>query len=106
MFRYVDDVRNFARPFLKGVRWNGCHFIVDKDAIIEDEKSEETDQERTVKEMVKAMSSLVSFLTFEGESSEMFQNGRLPTLDTEIWVDQSTGKISYSFYEKPMCPNR
>ena len=32
----------------------------------------------------------------------MFANCRLPTLDTEIWVDE----ISHSFYEKPTCPNR
>ena len=34
----------------------------------------------------------------------MFCNNRLPTLDTEIWVENST--IRYAFYEKPQCPNR
>ena len=53
-----------------------------------------------------AMSSLVSFLKFEGEDSSMFLNNRLPTLDTEIWVDPESGLIKFAFYEKPMCPNR
>ena len=65
-----------------------------------------SDQERTVTELVKAMNSLVSYLQFEGESSEMFSSGRLPTLDTEIWYDPSENQVKYCFYEKPMCPNK
>ena len=34
----------------------------------------------------------------------MFMNDRLPTLDTEIWVEE--GIIMYAFYEKPQCPNK
>ena len=36
----------------------------------------------------------------------MFSSYRLPTLDNEIWVDEKTGRIAYSFYEKMTCQNR
>ena len=28
LYRYVDDVRNFARPLIPGVRWSGEHFFI------------------------------------------------------------------------------
>ena len=65
-----------------------------------------TDQARTTRELVLAMSSICEFLDFEGEEGGMFSNYRLPTLDTEIWVDERTSKIAYSFFEKPTCPNK
>ena len=34
----------------------------------------------------------------------MFPNDRLPTLDTEIWLEG--GYVRYAFYEKPQCPNK
>ena len=64
-----------------------------------------TDQQRTMRELVKAMSSLLDFIQLEGEVAEMFGD-RLPTLDTEIWVCDVTGEIRYSFFEKPTVPNR
>ena len=52
------------------------------------------------------MSSICEFIQFEGEEGGMFYNGRLPTLDLEIWVDEGSGKILHSFFEKPTCPNK
>ena len=66
----------------------------------EDLESGISPQSRTVKEVVAAMSSLVSFLQFEGEESNMFQNLRLPTLDTEIWFDSESNSVCHSFFEK------
>jgi len=52
------------------------------------------------------MTSICEFLVFVGEEGGMFHNLRLPTLDTEIWLDEVRGKVMYSFYEKPTCPKR
>ena len=52
------------------------------------------------------MSAICEFLVFEGEEGGMFGNNRLPTLDTEVWVDEEVGKVRYCFFEKPTCPNR
>ena len=65
--RYVDDVRNFLRPLYEGVRWNGCNFDFNESWEVEDIMSGKTDQERTTEQLVLAMSSIISFLEFEGE---------------------------------------
>ena len=72
----------------------------------EDLSRGETDQKRTTDQMVLAMSSIIEFLQFEGQEGVMFCDGKLPTLDASIWVDEISGKVLYSFYEKPTCPNR
>ena len=63
-----------------------------------------SDQSRTTREVVKAMSSLVKYLVFEGEDHEMFVDARLPTLDTSLWWNGE--QVMYSFFEKKTCPNR
>lgn len=86
-FRYVDDVRNFLAPLCEGWRWTGKIFEFSKIWEAEDLVSEESDDLRTMKELTKAMCSLVSYLQFEGEVAEMYDNKKLPTLDTSIWVE-------------------
>ena len=44
------------------------------------------------------VSTLTLFIT---ETGEEFENGRLPTLDMEMWIEN--GRILYSFYEKPVA---
>ena len=51
------------------------------------------------------MSSILDFIQFEGEVSEMFGD-RLPTLDTKLWVCDVTGEVKYLCYEKPTVPIR
>ena len=59
MFRYVDDVREFARPLLPGVRWTGEHFVFKVEWEKEDLESNLNPQQRTTREFVAAMLSLV-----------------------------------------------
>ena len=61
------------------------------------------DAHYTTIELSKAMSSLVKFLKFTGEDETMFSNMKLPTLDTELWIEN--GQISFSYYEKPTVGN-
>ena len=103
-FRYVDEVRNVTFALSEGWRWENGRFEFSSEWEVEDLASHVSDQARTTAELCKAMSSLVEFLNFEGEESGMFENMRLPTLDTEIWWDGNY--VRYSFYEKPQCPNR
>ena len=55
-------------------------------------------------ELTKAMTSLVSFLCFEGEEAGMYEDDKLPTLDVSIWIEN--GKFWHQYYEKSMCPNK
>ena len=103
-YRYVDDNRTFLLPLAEGWVWteNGFEFNPIQEEI--DLNSGESDQKRTTRELVKAMSSLVPFLKFEGEDHELYDDKTLPTLDTSIWWTGS--KVAYKFFEKPTCPNR
>ena len=103
-FRYVDDNRTFLAPLSEGWSWTEDGFEFSEEKAELDRNSGISDQSRTTKELVKAMSLLVTFLKFEGEDFEMFHDKTLPTLDTSIWWNGS--KVLYNFYEKPMCPNR
>jgi len=55
-------------------------------------------------EVSKAMCSLVQFLRFTGEDESMFPAGRLPSLDTELWIED--GEVMFSFFEKPTVGNK
>jgi len=104
--RYVDDSRNLLLPISEGWRWQDDKFKFNKATYAEDMKtsSYEQDQIRTRQELTKAMNSLVYFLRFTGEDWTMFANGRLPTLDTEVWVENN--EVRFAFFEKPTVPNR
>lgn len=106
--RYVDDSRNLLKPLAEGWYWdndtNHFEFCPTKyEADIKD-ASYEQDQKRTTHELTQAMCSLVSFLRMTGEDYTQFEHKKLPTLDTDLWVEGDT--VKYSFFEKPTVPNR
>ena len=47
------------------------------------------------------MNIICGWLRLTMETEEMF-DGRIPTLDVMIWVEESSNLILFSFYEKPM----
>jgi hypothetical protein len=49
----------------------------------------------------EVMNSICGWLKLTMETEEMF-DGKLPTLDVMIWVEETTNLIMFSFYEKPM----
>jgi len=78
--------------------------VFSKEREIEDLKAGISDTHRTTLQLTEAMCSLVSFLKFTGEDGTMFPDGKLPTLDTALWVDN--GRVKYCFYEKPTVGNQ
>ena len=102
--RYVDDCRLILPSLNKGWRWCSYRFVYTEQFEKQDIQEDLTDQQRTEREITKAMCSVVGFLKFTGEESSKFECGSLPTLDTRIW--QENDKILYSFYEKPTVGNR
>ena len=53
--------------------------------------------------LILAMNSLLKFLKFTMEIAEQFEDGKLPTLDTKIWMENR--RVWYMFFEKPMAAN-
>ena len=99
---YVDDVRFVTSYIEKGVRWESKQKrFMKKDEWLEEDKAENvSDEQRTARELKKAMNSIFPNIQFTTEIPEDFHDGRLPTLDCTIWLEN--GRIMYSFYEKEM----
>ena len=49
------------------------------------------------------MNEPMGFLIFTKESPSDFEDGKLPTIDIKIWIDNI--QIWYMFYQKPMSNN-
>ena len=48
-----------------------------------------------------AINSINEDLIFTGETPKDFANMRMPTLDFELWLEDS-GEINHNYYQKPM----
>ena len=99
--RYVDDCRMVLPAINKGWKWNGVKFEFNG---VEEDDIAMADTHYTTTELAKAMCSLVTFLNFTGEDESQFPGKRLPTLDTELWMEN--GQILHSFFEKPTVGNK
>ena len=100
-FRYVDDLRIIMGAIKEGWRWEKGRMKFRKTWEIEELKKGMSRSEKTAIEMNKIMNDIFPELKFEMEYPEMFDTGRLPTLDFECFVEY--GLIKYSFYQKPMA---
>ena len=65
--------------------------------------SGESASRRTAKVLVAMMNDVLPFLNFTIELGEDFVDGKLPSLDINIWVEG--GQILYEFFEKTMSTN-
>ena len=105
---YVDDIRFVISCLPQGWRWEEKKkkFQFNKDWEEEDMSLKESDTVRMAREVNKAMNSIYPFLKFTVETEEDFENGRLPTLDCELWMepiqDQKRRKVNFSFFQKSM----
>ena len=61
----------------------------------EDEAAGTSSTTRTARILVDVMNSMMSFLNFTLEVGDDFQDGKLPTLDLRIWIQD--GVIEYEF---------
>ena len=82
---------------------------------IEDDKSTESQEQRTMKIIRQAAEDVVSWLEFTIDLPSDHSSGRVPMLDLEVWVDhqeEMEGKkpradiLKWSFYEKPSVSSR
>ena len=86
---FVDDCRYVTSSLAPGVRWSNekKSFIFREDWKKEDLDNNESNQQRTSKELCNAMNSIYSNTKFTIETEEDFPNKRLPTLDCELWME-------------------
>ena len=86
---YVDDIRVLTSLLKDGMRWatKEKKFLWRADWQEEDKAEDISDEQRTARELRKSMNSIFSNIQFTAEIPEDFPNGRLPTLDCEIWLE-------------------
>ena len=97
-FRYIDDLRLFLHPINPGWKWGSDGWMFSNP-----EMDTRSPTERTKEEIKKSLNAVTNFIQFTTEGEEDF-NGFLPTLDFQTQV-QSSGKILYKFFSKPMSNN-
>ena len=100
--RYMDDGRAFLFAIKAGWRWIEGDLKFCKRWEQEDQHL--TTTERTRKVIHGSMMDLEDFLNFTMETCEDFPSGWLPTLDTDLKVNENN-IIQYNFYEKPRSRN-
>ena len=102
------DLRYVLSCLPHGWRWSQEEkkFVYKEEWEKEDDLSGESNEKRMSTEVCKAMNSVYSFLNFTVETEEDFPNSRLPSLDTELFMEDVPGqkrqKINFSFFEKKM----
>ena len=106
---YVDDMRYLTSSIREGVRWcDKEQKMVEKEEWrVEDTVRGENREQRTSREILKVMNSVYKNIQFTREICQDFRNGRLPTLDFTLWIEQGEGektgdRVHYSFYEKEL----
>ena len=99
---YMDDIRLWLYAIRLGWRWvdGGLKYFSEWRA--EERMAGMTGLQKTVEVLKGMMNSIWDFLVLTMESGDDFRNGRLPTLDLNIWVGENNATL-YIFYEKPMA---
>ena len=101
--RYIDDIRAFLKALRMGWRWVDGHLCFTKTWEEEDKKSGLSASRRTALVLIAMMNDVYPFMNFTVELGEDFVDGKLPSLDINIWVEGMT--IWYEFFEKTMASN-
>ena len=99
---YVDDTLNINKILPKGARFVGEEkkIIIDEEQKIKDEESEITDERRSMNILVEVANSIDKDIVMSGDVPSDFENGKLPFLDTQMWMEGP--KVLFKFYTKPM----
>ena len=84
-----------------GWRWKDGSLCFTESWKEEDMKAGTTPTRRTANCLLDSMNEMYGFLRFTREIGEDFPDGKLPSLDTAIWV--RNGQVLFEFYEKPMA---
>ena len=87
---YVDDGRMVVEKLKLGQRFDAeqMMFVFNENLVEDDIQSGLTEEQRTEREMKKAMNSISEDLAFTTETEFDFDNRRLPTLSFQLWSDK------------------
>ena len=97
---YVDDGRQAGAVFRMGTRYDKekRKMTVTEEAKKEDLALGEDANTRMARVCLPLMNDVNRDLVFTIEVPEEFEDNRLPTLDTKLWLDQ--GRIRFIYFER------
>ena len=101
--RYMDDSRVILPPIKPG--WRAVGSEVRFCMAWQEEDRNLSGAEITKRVLLETMKDVESYLSFTGEIGEEFEDGWLPTLDTNLKVDNKN-RILFKYYEKETCTKR
>ena len=102
--RYMDDLRAFLRAIKPGWRWHEGGLYHCEAWMTEDSEDGRSKCRRTGDVLLASMNDIMDFLVFTLEIHEDFEDQKLPTLDTVIYME--AGRIiHFEFFKKPMSSN-
>ena len=95
---YVDDTLNINKVLPKGSRFcsEKKKIIFDVEVKNKDEKNDKTDERRTMDILVEVANSIDKDIVMSGDVPSDFENGKLPFLDTQMWMEGP--KVLFKFY--------
>ena len=102
MMRYMDDGRTFLYAIRPGWRMVGDRLLFKKTWEMEDWSICPTT--RTAQILGETMQGVVEGLKFTIETKNDFEDGKLPTLDINLFITEEN-RIGFNFYEKPTVSN-
>ena len=99
---YVDDGRQSGTTLRRGMRYSTetKKFEYSRDAKEDDDRRNESSNERMARVCKDAMNDVSTDLEFTTESPDEFKEKKLPTLDFKLWMIK--GMILHSYFEKEM----
>ena len=110
IMKYVDDINVVCDMVDRGWRWEGARLAWKEEWAVEEEmEATDSDEMRTMKLIQQAANEIVTWLDFTLDLPELHQNGKVPMLDVEVWVDRRQGRedvLMWDFYEKKSSSSR
>ena len=103
--RYMDDVRTWLHSIKPGWRWVGEELLFCESWRKEDLKEGNVGLRKSRQVLEGMMNNIHNFLKMTMETGDEFEDGKLPTLDINLWVGED-GLVLHTFYEKPMSNNQ
>ena len=103
--RYMDDVRTWLHSIKPGWKWVGEELLFCESWRKEDLKEGNIGLRKSRHVLEGVMNNIHKFLKMTMETGDDFEDGKLPTLDINLWVGED-GLVLHTFYEKPMSTNQ
>ena len=100
--RYMDDGRKFLQPIRRGWRWLDGKLMFSKRWELED--NDKSPLQMTVEVLKETVKGVAEYLNFTFETGQDFEDGWLPTLDTNLRVTEGN-QVEYKYFEKPTTTN-